>query len=104
MEKFYLGICPSELIEGGVFPPRQLRSDIDMTLFFFFFPGPVEIAVAVVFFPVMYTPKKLTWNPNMEVWKMMFLFNWVIFRFHVNFQGCSYIPFPIGYAFGRVDV
>ena len=24
----------------------------------------------------------------MEVWKMMCLFNWVIFRFHVNFQGC----------------
>ena len=32
-------------------------------------------------------PGKLTWNPKMEVWKMMFLFNWVIFRFHVNFQG-----------------
>ncbi len=26
-------------------------------------------------------------NPKMEVWKMMFLFNWVIFRFHVDFQG-----------------
>ena len=24
----------------------------------------------------------------MEVWKMIFLFNRVIFRFHVNFQGC----------------
>ena len=22
---------------------------------------------------------------------MIFLFNWVIFRFHVNFQGCTYI-------------
>ena len=32
-------------------------------------------------------PRKLTWNPKMEVWKMIFLFNWVIFRFHVNFQG-----------------
>ncbi len=30
---------------------------------------------------------KLTWNPKMEVWKMIVLFNWVIFRFHVNFQG-----------------
>ena len=34
-------------------------------------------------------PRKLTWNPKMEVWKMIFLFNWVIFRFHVNFQGCN---------------
>ena len=35
-----------------------------------------------------YTPLKLTWNPNMEVGKMIFLFSWVIFRFHVEFQGC----------------
>ena len=26
-------------------------------------------------------PGKSTWNPKMEVWKMIFLFNWVIFRF-----------------------
>ena len=26
----------------------------------------------------------------MEVWKMIFLFNWVIVRFHVIFQGCSH--------------
>ena len=25
----------------------------------------------------------------MEVWKMMFLFNWVIFRFDVDFGGCN---------------
>ena len=25
---------------------------------------------------------------EMEVWKMIFLFNWAIVRFHVNFQGC----------------
>ena len=36
-------------------------------------------------------PWKLTWNPTtevstMEVWKMLFLFNWVIFKFHANFQ------------------
>ena len=35
------------------------------------------------------TPWKLTWNPKMEVCKMMFLFNWVMFRFHVNFRGCT---------------
>ena len=33
------------------------------------------------------TPRKLIWNPKMEVWKMIFLFNWVIFRFHVSFPG-----------------
>ena len=25
----------------------------------------------------------------MDVWKMIFLSNWVIFRFHVNFLGCK---------------
>ena len=38
-----------------------------------------------------YTPEKLTWNPKMEVWKMIFLFKQVIFRFHVNFPGCMYL-------------
>ena len=28
-----------------------------------------------------------TQNPTMEIRKMVFLFNWVIFRFHVNFPG-----------------
>ena len=32
-------------------------------------------------------PGKLTWNPKMEVWKMIFLFGWVMLWFHVNFQG-----------------
>ncbi len=25
-----------------------------------------------------------------EVWKMIFLFNWLMFRFHVNFPGCIF--------------
>ena len=36
-------------------------------------------------------PGKLTWNPKiakMEVRTMIFLFNHVIFRFHVSFRGC----------------
>ena len=33
-------------------------------------------------------PWKLTWNPKMEVWKMIFLINWVFLRFHVSFPGC----------------
>ena len=32
-------------------------------------------------------PEKITWNPTMEVWKMMVLFSW-----HVNFQGQGSIP------------
>ena len=34
-------------------------------------------------------PGKLTWNPKMEVWKMIVLFKHVIFRFHVSFRGCK---------------
>ena len=33
-------------------------------------------------------PWKCTWNPKMKVWKMIFLFKQVIFRFHVNFPRC----------------
>ena len=33
-------------------------------------------------------PWKLTWNQKMQVWKIIFLFKQVIFRFHVNFPGC----------------
>ena len=36
-------------------------------------------------------PRKLTWNPKMEVWKMIFLFNWVIFRFlPLIFRGVNF--------------
>ena len=34
-------------------------------------------------------PGRLIWNLKMMVWKMIFLFNWVIFRFHVNLPGCN---------------
>ena len=42
--------------------------------------------------------QKVTWNPKMEVWKMSFLFNGVIFRLHVIFQGCTSMPedVPLG--------
>ena len=33
-------------------------------------------------------PGRLTWNMIMEVWKMIFLYEWVICRFHVNLPGC----------------
>ena len=38
-------------------------------------------------------PKKRTWKLKMKVWKMIFLFKGVIFRFHVSFWGgiCRYI-------------
>ena len=40
-------------------------------------------------------PGNLTWNMKMEVWKMIFLFSWVILRFHVKFQGCIFqVPEP----------
>ena len=34
-------------------------------------------------------PGRLTWNIIMEVWKIIFLSKWVMFRFHVNLPGCS---------------
>ena len=33
-------------------------------------------------------PERLTWNLKLMVWLMIFLFNWVIFRFHVHLPGC----------------
>ena len=49
----------------------------------------------------MVTPLKINMEPKngiMEVWKMSFLFNWVIFGFYVNFQECNVgkyaIPVP----------
>ena len=32
-------------------------------------------------------PWRLTWNLIMEVWKIIFLSKWVIYRFHVNLPG-----------------
>ena len=34
-------------------------------------------------------PGRLTWNIIMEVWMIIFLSKWVIFRFHVNLPGCN---------------
>ena len=34
-------------------------------------------------------PCKLTWNITVGVWKVGFLCKWMIFRFHVNFPGCT---------------
>ena len=36
-------------------------------------------------------PGRLTWNLKMMVWKMIFLFNWVILRFHVILPGCFFL-------------
>ncbi len=38
-------------------------------------------------------PWKLTWNQHMEVFKMMFLFKRVIFRFHLSFRVCINLGF-----------
>ncbi len=35
-----------------------------------------------------HTPRKINMEPKNGVWKMMFLFNQVISRFHINFPGC----------------
>jgi len=43
-------------------------------------------------------PGRLTWNLKMIVWKMIFLFNRVIFRFHVNLPGCKFAWPTIGFV------
>jgi len=48
------------------------------------------VLFAKVVFPVKQVhPWKLTWNPKMEIWKMISLFKQVILRLHVNFPGCT---------------
>ena len=43
----------------------------------------MKLDVKILMF-MAFTPSKMNgWNPNMEVWKMIFLFNWVIFRFNM---------------------
>ena len=43
----------------------------------------------VVAFTHKPTPgKRPTWNLKMDLWKTIFLYNPVVFRFHVNLQGC----------------
>ena len=40
--------------------------------------------------PVMHARLKINkLNPKMKAWKMTFLFLWMIFGFHANFQGCK---------------
>ncbi len=51
---------------------------------------PEKTTITMQYSPeILLLPRKLTWNPKMEVWKMIFLFKQVIFRFHVSFRGCT---------------
>ena len=42
--------------------------------------------------------KKPTGNPKFKVWKMMFLFKGLIFRFHVSFRGSTFAFVAIAVA------
>ena len=47
-------------------------------------------------------PGKLSWNPNIEAWKMIILFKPLILRFHVNFLECIqyiYTAFSMTYIY-----
>ena len=45
---------------------------------------------------IISTPLKINgWNIIMEVWKIIFLYKWVICRFHLNLPGCSWWFFAI---------
>ena len=61
---------------GGVVFPMEGRSST-LTL------GTVQVIFYVLH------PGRLTWNIIMEVWKINFLFKWVICRFYVTLPGCN---------------
>ena len=42
-----------------------------------------------MFFWTFFTPLKINMEPKMKVWKMIILLKQVMFRFHVNFPGCT---------------
>ena len=48
------------------------------------------LAYLIYGYSLQATPRKPTWNPKMEIWKMMFFFKKVMFRFHVSFGDCNY--------------
>ena len=68
--------CPFKITQNDSEPPKRVTREE---------PGHSMFHV----FSRTYTTGRLTWNPKMEVWKMIFLYNWVIFRFHVNLPGCN---------------
>ena len=45
----------------------------------------------------------LTWNLKMMVWKMIFLFKQLIFRFHVNFHGV-YLKHPCDIGLKKISM
>ena len=47
-------------------------------------------------------PGGLTWNIIMEVWKIIFLSKWVIWRFHVYLPGCTYVIIWYMWVFCRL--
>ena len=54
--------------------------------------GTKKMVSECIFFFLVH-PWKITWNPKMKVWgKMIFFFKQVIWRFHVDFLGCSLPP------------
>ena len=69
------GMKNSRTISGD----RTLLIGVKKNIYNNWWPGPSCTSTA--------HPWKLTWNPKTEVWKMMCLFNWVIFRFPLG--GCE---------------
>ena len=47
---------------------------------------------------VFVPPGKVTWNGKMEVWKMIFLFNWMILGSMLNFRGVWFFHSPLKLA------
>ena len=79
----WLFFHPVMLVFGGSTLARMWKFPI---------PNPDEMsdtAQALALDTIWILPWKPTWNPKMEAWKMIFLFNWMSFRFQVSFRGCK---------------
>ena len=82
----FLGFCSAEFSLG----PKKQVCDENWNM----------KGIRILSIIIQLHPGRLTWNLKMMVWKIIFLFNWVIVRFHVNLPGCKlwYILFAFLFA------
>ena len=70
----------------------------NLTVYFFKNTEAVFLLKVIIFFDGEWaagTPGKLTcWISKVVVWKMSFLFNWLIFRLHIGFRGVFRWKYP----------
>ena len=61
-----------------------------VTLNCFFWQHLFDVLLPLLLFSPEMVPENSRGTQELEFWKISFeIFNWMIFRFHVNFQGCT---------------